>query len=572
MNLRHHRGTQNRFRVARAVLAGLLLVGAVTITGQHHVRAATPLPDGASSYVPLLPTRIVDTRPSAGRFGFTTVDANTIRIDITHRAGVPVDASAAVVNITMISAAGPNYVVAFPTGSRVPATSNVNTDFAGQVMANLAHVKVGDGGSIDLRMSRPVALAVDLVGVYVPTTDAVAAGRLVTIPTGAQRVLDTRKRGYPAGPGSVTTVDLTPAGVPVNASSVVVTVTAVQGQSGYWTAYTSGRARPPVSTLNLDAAGQTRANQAIVQMNGSTRSIDVYSTGGGHLLIDVVGWFTGATATLGTSGLFVPSTPFRILDTRLMRTLAPWAGSTFEFATGTPITEVAAIATNVTAHAAWSPGFVTAHPAGTALPNSSTLNIPGWQQVIAAHAIVPVSTRGGALFTNAGAHLIADIAGWYLGTPLTPTRAPQPNPNYAPTLVTTVHVPSLGIAVGARSGTNSTQIVDQGLVAVTGTLDKLASPGNVMLFAHRTTGAAPFRYIDRLKAGDAFTLVGADGRSYRYVVVSRSVSSPVYEAISALAVGAGPVTAQLIACSRADGSPGGIAYRIVVTGRLVAVG
>jgi sortase (surface protein transpeptidase) len=351
----------------------------------------------------------------------------------------------------------------------------------------------------------------------------------------------------------------------------VLTVTAVQGQPGHWTAYTGGAARPAVSTLNLDTPGQTRANQAIVAMNGTNRTIDVYSLAGGHLLVDVVGWFTGATASADTAGLFVPTSPIRMLDTRILRTLAPWARSTYEFTTANPTAQVSAVALNVTALNAWDPGFVTALPAGLPVPGASNLNLTGWQQVTAAHAIVAVSTRGAALYTSAGAHLVADVAGWYLGTPTTPTRAPQANPTFNPNPVNSVYVPSLGVFVGTRSGPDPDAIVDQGYAAVTGSLLNVANVGNVMLFAHRTSGTAPFRYLNQLQVGGEFSLVGADGHWYHYKVVRTAVTTPDYSSIAGQAAGQGSVTAQLIACSRSNGTPGGTSYRIVVTGRLVSV-
>lgn len=552
--------------------AALLLILSVTAVAHHTANAGESLPADTSKYVAVEPLRLADTRVGEGAYGFTTVDANTVRVDIAHRPGVPGDASAAVVNLTVVDTTGPNFVVAFPTGTRVPASSNVNTDSPGQIVANLVHVKVGDGGSIDIRMLHPVDIVVDLVGVYVPVAGAVAAGRLVTLPGGAQRVIDTRQRGIPVAPRATTTVNLAVAGVPIDAAAAVVTITAVDAQPGYWTAHSTGRTRPGVSTMNIDAPGQTRAAQAIVTLHDGIRSIAVFSTNTGHLIVDVVGWFTGPSAPLDTAGLFVPAPPQRMLDTRISRTLAPWAQSTYEVPTGSPFANVSAVAMNITALEAWSPGFVTAYPAGVQRPGSSNLNLPNWQHVVAAHAIVAVSSRGVALYTNAGAHLIADVAGWYLGTPATPTQAPLDSPDHAPNVVAAVHLPSLGVFAAARNGPDANAIVDQGFAAVTGTLSQLAAPGNVMLFAHRTTGAAPFRRIDQLKPGNSFSLIGSDGRTYYYVVVRTSVTSPSPEAIAAQAIGAGPVTAQLVACSKANGAATSLKYRIVVTGRLVGIG
>ena len=62
----------------------------------------------------------------------------------------------------------------------------------------------------------------------------------------------------------------------------------------------------------------------------------MFSFGGGHLIIDVVGWFTGSPQPKSTDGLFVPSSPIRMRDTRQDYAIPPWGGSTIEFSSGAP--------------------------------------------------------------------------------------------------------------------------------------------------------------------------------------------------------------------------------------------
>lgn len=541
--------------------------------------SAAAVPVGASRYVAITPFRLADTRvnPSANPatpYGFTSVSGNTIRIGVTSRAGVPADATAAVVNITLIGATGNGYVSAYPSGANPPTTSNVNSDGPGRTIANLAHVKIGANGSIDIFRAVGASIAVDLVGVYVPVTDAVGGGRLVTLASGAKRVLDTRERGYPVGAGLVTDVDLTAAGIPMNALAAVVNITAVNGQRGYWTAYTTGTTRPGTSSLNLDKAGQTRPAQAIVPLNGTSRSVSVFTQTGGHLLVDVVGWYTGTADAPATAGLFVPSSPLRMLDTRTLRTLAPWGGSTYEFYTGNSGSiSISAVVMNITGTSPWASGFVTAYPAGVARPGSSNLNITSWPQTIANHAIVRVSTRGAALYTKGGAHLIADVAGWYLGTPTATTQGVPVNPSYQPNKAVAVLANKIGLYAGVSSCCGSLDtIANAGVAATWSDMVNVASPGNVMLFGHRTTHGAIFRYINQLKIGDTFTLIGADGHHYNYLVMFTGVTAPYFSSINNIAsYMKAPVTAQLVACSKPDGSATSTSYRITVTGRLVSV-
>jgi sortase (surface protein transpeptidase) len=71
--------------------------------------------------------------------------------------------------------------------------------------------------------------------------------------------------------------------------------------------------------------------------------------------------------------------------------------------------------------------------------------------------------------------------------------------------------------------------------------------------------------------GEKFVLTGADGHRYTYLVVDRRVTKPDYTTVLSIAKPWGLATAQLVACSRADGTPTSLSYRIVITGRLISV-
>lgn len=537
--------------------------------------AAAAAPAGASKYVPVAPQRLADTRPtSTGYGGFSNLNGDTIRVGVIGRAGVPSNATAAVLNVTIADSSSWSFVTVFPgaTGLPNPLTSSLNADGPGRVIANLVHVKIGSDGAANIHRSAAMGLVIDLVGVYVPVTAATKEGRLVTRESGAWRVLDTRNT-RPVNATETTTVDVSTAGVPLSASAVVVNITAVIANPGFWSAFPDGQSFSGTSSLNLDAGGQTRAGQAIVNLVGTNR-FKVYSDQGGHLLVDVVGYFTGTSeATASTDGLYIPSSPSRVFDTRQIRSLTPWSGSTFEFSTGNGGgLSVSAAVLNITATSPWTLGFVTAYPAGVPRPLSSNVNISAVPQTIANHSIVRVSNRGAALYTDGGAHLIADVAGWYLGTPSVASLPPPVNPVFNPNAAVAVHVPKLGVYVAVKSGGGSLDaIADQGYAATWSDINRVAAAGNLMLFGHRTESSAPFRYINEMDLGDEFIIIGSDGRQYHYQVMDVGVSTPSYSIIQRYAAPYGAITAQLVACSKLDGSATSLAYRIIVTGRLVSV-
>ncbi len=194
----------------------------------------------------------------------------------------------AVLNVTAVNPSSAGYLTAWPAGVARPTASNVNFA-AGRTVAGLSIGKVGLNGKVSIFASAATDLVVDLLG-WVP-----AQSDLVSLTPA--RVLDTRSGlGAPAGPlGSGGTVDvrvLGRGGVPAQGvKAVVVNVTSTGSTSGgYVTAWPTAAPRPTVSMINY-AHGQTIANSAVVTV-GATGSISLYLSGGGHAIVDVMGYIT----------------------------------------------------------------------------------------------------------------------------------------------------------------------------------------------------------------------------------------------------------------------------------------
>ena len=521
---------------------------------------------GSSAFQAVAPSRLADTRPEEGSFGYTRLSAQVVRVQVAGRGGVPANASAAVLNVTGVNTTAPGYVTVYPSGTDLPTASNVNFDGAGQVMANMVTVKLGSGGSVDVYMQRKMDVAVDVSGAYVPVAGPVSAGRLVTRRDGAFRVLDTRDRGQGVAGTSTERVDVSPAGVPADAVAVVVNLTATVTGTGFWTAFPLGQNRPNASNLNIDQPGETRAGQAIVLLSGEP-AFNVYSQGGGHLVVDVAGWFTGATATSTTDGLFLPSNPTRLLDSRNSFLMPTWGGSTLEFPIYGPAGQVSAAAINITGTQSMLGGFVTAFPAGVNRPTASNLNVDTWDQTIANHVIVRASSRGVSLFTQSGLHLIADLNGWYLGAPTTAVLAPPVNPFYGPASAREVDTASIGMSLPVGTGSNLDAVANLGVAATWNGAAELATPGNIVLFGHRTTHGAPFLNINLIPIGGGISLIGDDGHSYNYVVVRQDVTVPSFNVINSIGLKSGLASVQLVACT----PPHSVTFRWVTTARLVSV-
>ena len=417
---RHERITLQRLvLVSLGLCVGLGLV-ALSPSASASASAApaappTPAPSAATSaFVAVGPLRLADTRRTAG---YTTVGPGTIRVAVIGQPGVPDAAVAATVTLTMTAPAAAGYLTAYPAGTARPIVSNLNVNGPGETVANSATVALA-GGAIDIYSPVTAGIVVDLTGVFVPAPGQVAAGRLVLAPT-PTRVVDTRKPDdhVHAGvmrAGEVVRIPL-PAGAPADATALVVNLTATApSRAGYWTAYPAGAPRPASSNLNTTDPDQTQAALAIVPV--SAAGIDIAGSGGGNLVVDVLGWFTGPSAAPSSDGLFVPSAPERVLDTR--PSLDPiFPGGTIEIATPPPtgVPTVSAVLLNLTTTASSVPSYLSVHPAGTARPSTSNVNAAVAGESVANEVIAAVSDRGVAITSNGGEDALVDRAGWFTG-------------------------------------------------------------------------------------------------------------------------------------------------------------
>ena len=247
-----------------------------------------------------MPCRLADVRTGAG---MQRLDATIVRVPVVGQCGVPSDATAVALTVTVdASATGSGgYVSIWPEGLE-PVTASVVNHWGREVRANGAIVGLEAPGTLAVLSSTGAPVVLDVTGWFVPAT-ASAAGRFV--PIAPTRAIDTREapRRAPLAAGETVTVPLPP-GVPADAAAVAITVTTTQSPGpGFLSVAPGGSGRPPSSALNTDARNQTRAAGAIVGVTPA--GIDVYSLTGGHVIVDVTGWFTGATTASGTDGLFV---------------------------------------------------------------------------------------------------------------------------------------------------------------------------------------------------------------------------------------------------------------------------
>jgi lipoprotein-anchoring transpeptidase ErfK/SrfK len=443
--------------VASLSAVGASLATAVTTPAQPVHAAGT-----TSAYVAMpVSQRLVDTRNGIGGPKSPVPAGGTISVPVTGAAPLPATGAvtAAVLNLTVVPPAAPGFWTVWPHTSPRPEASNLNVDelqsIFGNVTPNLVTVPVGADGVVDIYGSGGGHVIVDLLGYYTPAVMA-SAGRFESLPA-PTRVLDTR--GVATFAARETRTFTVPGAA--GATAVAINLTAVTNTPGFWQVYAKGTPAPATSNLNSPPGFSAAiANQAIVAVDAAG-ALSIYSENGGDLIIDLVGSYTGAAAAPSSTGLFVPMTaPTRIVDTRtaalnpLGGTKRPPAKSSFEVpVTSNPVvgrSDVSAVVLNATTVDTLSIGYLTVGTAGATdpakAPTTSTMNVVRPSQMLANHAIVPVSSRGFMMFTEPGGHLLADLAGYFVGTPSSAPFGPRTTP--AASTCSTQFVGEPGVPVG----------------------------------------------------------------------------------------------------------------------------
>ncbi len=254
----------------------------------------------ASTFNSMNPARTLDTRPD-----HTTIDGQqqgegirlpgtVTTLQVAGRAGVPTDAAAVVLNVTVTEAGGPGYVTVYPCGGTMPTASNINFE-RGTTVANLVVAKIGDGGDVCIYNYEGTQLVVDVNG-YFPADNSYQ-------PLDPARLHETRP-GFSTIDGQSVGANLLPAGtvtelavtgrglVPAGASTVVLNVTVTEPtSSGFVTAYRCGIDPPLASNLNY-FANTTVAIAVIVEV-GSNGKVCLFNSAPTQLIADVNGYLPG---------------------------------------------------------------------------------------------------------------------------------------------------------------------------------------------------------------------------------------------------------------------------------------
>jgi hypothetical protein len=292
------------------------------------------------------------------------------------------------------------------------------------------------------------------------------------------------------------------------------------------------------------------------------------TSGGGHVLVDVVGYITGATSPVGADGLFVPApVALRQLNSNQVPGLGSMHPGWIAEAPLPAGVSASAAAWNVALVGAHHPGALTAFPARTIAPRAGQVYANAGGATLSSHTWARASSLGLALSSTSGGAVIADYAGYFTGPSAVKTMAAPVNvvPTY-PAPPYTLTVPRIGLSLYSNLG--GTWIADAGHGWIWPSSVNAGDRGAVAIFAHRTDAGGPFRYINLIRPGDEMVLTAAGGRRYVYrmrtAAITGSSESSILRAVDAVPV----PSLSLVACSKTDGTPTSLLYRLVVTGTL----
>ena len=390
-------------------------------------------PTGACGpYVPLTPTRILDTRSDLGHSGPVNA-GETITLPVVGSNGVPGEggASAVVLNVTVSSPTNFSDLIVYPGGGDLPSTSNLNF-VPGETVANLVEVQLGsDGGVSFYNLAGSVQVIADLEG-YVATS---SYGSGLYNPVTSTRVLDTRNgTGGTTGPVAADTSISFPvaglAGIPSsgNIEAVVFNLTATEATgNGDITAFTDEDPHTATSNLNFTAGQPAVANRVIAKVEGG--QVNLYfnalnGTGTVQLIADVNGYFTSSDSNVSSGSDFNAQPPQRIADTRSGVPIGPGATVNINVAGegGVPAIDSAtpptAVVLNVTVTDPSAASDLVVWTDGQDMPGTSDINFVAGQTQPNLVVVPLTQTGDGAgevsFYNLAGTtDIVVDVEGWY---------------------------------------------------------------------------------------------------------------------------------------------------------------
>ncbi len=248
-------------------------------------------------FVTVDPARSVDTREPAGS-SLTSGSTNRwsrsgddIAIGVRGELGIPGDGTAQAIVLSIAAIPKPflaGFVGGYPGGTAYTGTSNVNV-LPGEIRANMLVIPLGSSSDVTLRARNIDDVVVDVLG-YITGDAAPTNGSGLYNTLEPTRIADTRNSNPVPTLQGRTPVEIPVPAAARGAAAVVQNIAVTNTAAAGYVAAHPTRAIPVVSSVNYDAAGQTRAAFAFTTMSTGD-SVFFTSLVRSDLVVDVVGYF-----------------------------------------------------------------------------------------------------------------------------------------------------------------------------------------------------------------------------------------------------------------------------------------
>ena len=410
-------------------------------------------PRVGSSYVPLVPSRVMDSASGLGLTGaLAPYVAATFAVTGLHPGdaslNVPDGASAVTGILSLSDATYKGWVSLTPEPNDHPTTSSINFP-AHDARSTGITVPLGSGGKLSVTYGAPATTAgransveviFDVTGYFITGTSgstyvSLTPNRLVdSRPTGSGHTNTGLGAALVAGaPATFAVTGRTPTNATTNVPSSAVAVTGtltVTGQTapGYFALGPNAVSSPGFTSLYFPK-GDNRATGLTVKLgSGGKLSVTFASTTAGatsHVVFDVNGYFVPGTA----GAMYVPVTPNRLVDSRIKQgisgALKDHVAATFgvvnrvasDPAKNVPTGAVAITGTLTVTNQTYM-GWLSLTPTPNNNPTTSNLNFPKGD-VRATGVTVPLSSAGKCSVTYGAksrqtTHVVFDVTGYFV--------------------------------------------------------------------------------------------------------------------------------------------------------------
>lgn len=320
-----------------------------------------------STYVPLAPERVLDTRQAtpqrpAGPLapgGRLTVDLSDV---------LPVGATSVSYNVTATGQTASGYIAVTPAGVTA-LTSTLNWTRAQQTIANGYITPVSGDRRLDLALTSTGSahVVLDITGYFTPQDTAEST----VLSSAVRRLFRFGDAEPPLNPGESLTVQLDSEDDPVPPSAAAINVT-VTGTVGPGVVSVAAQRSVTTSTVNWSGPNQTVANAVITDVApDGTFTVTNNGPTPARLVIDLTGTF--APVALGAEGArYYPVVPARTMDTRVDG--GPLVAGQTRINTFPVPLDATALVVNSTVTGTVGTGYLAVTPLDIVVPFTSSVN------------------------------------------------------------------------------------------------------------------------------------------------------------------------------------------------------